>query len=108
MLPGPAANNALNLLTLQLQKTSQIFANKGSTANKFSEELLKQLNQTSSQQSQSLTSQVGNARPVTFIPGAGEAAAQGGSKAATSKRERNKKRAGSTGSISLPAAAGKR
>jgi len=107
MVPGPVANAILHSATMQLQKTSQLFTGKNLVMGKFSEELFKQLQQTSSQQSQNLTAQVG-ARPITFIPSAGDSSAYACAKSSTSKRADKKKKTPGTGGTTLPRIAPKR
>ena len=107
MVPVPVANVILHSATMQLQKTSPLFNGKNLVIGKFSEELLKQLQQTSSQQAQNLTTQVG-ARPATFIPGVGESSSYVCAKNSTTKRDGKKKKAPGSGGSTLPGIAPKR
>ena len=95
----PVANTTLQSAVWQLQKANQLLSGKNNQISKFGDELLKNLNQTSTQQQQNLTAQT-SSRPMTFIPATGESAAQTGNKNTTSKRNNRKKsQSESSGSI---------
>jgi len=81
---------------LRLISTNDILIHRNIGNDKFGEELLPQLQQSSKSSQQNMMAHQ-SARPVTFIPGASEAIPQQSVKSATSGRFGKKKKAAGTG-----------
>jgi len=98
MVPTSVANTILNAATRQLQMASQQFTGKNLVLSKFGEELTKQINSSTSQQHLTATVQT-SARPITFLAGGAESLA-GASPGNSTKKRKDKKRAGLGSSFS--------
>lgn len=100
MVPTPIANALLTSATLQLQQNHQFFHGKSLVMGKFSDELAKQLNQTSN--SQQMTAANAAPRAVTFLPVSADTSMAAGAKNTTSRKGGRKKQASQNGGTAFP------